>query len=53
MIDRGAIVLVTRGSDDEVYADHIASALECPSVYAPFDFDGWWRDVAQTVRALL
>ena len=22
-----------------------------PSVQAPFDFDGWWRDVAQAVRA--
>ena len=53
LIDRGAIVLVTRGSDDEIYADHIASALKCPSVYAPFDFDGWWRDVAQAIRALL
>jgi glycosyltransferase involved in cell wall biosynthesis len=53
LIDRGAIALVARGSDDEVYADRIASALKSPSVNAPFDFDGWWRDVAQAVRAQL
>jgi glycosyltransferase involved in cell wall biosynthesis len=50
LIDRGAIVLVPRGSDDDVYADRIASALQWPSVHAPFDFDGWWRDVAEAVR---
>ena len=53
LIDRGAIVLVARGSEDEVYADRIASALKWPSVQAPFDFDGWWLDVAQAVRAQL
>jgi glycosyltransferase involved in cell wall biosynthesis len=53
LIDRGAIVLVPRGSDDDVYADRIASALQWPSVHAPFDFDGWWRDVAEAVRAQL
>ena len=52
LIDRGAIVLVARGSDDEVYADRILSALKWPSVQAPFDFDGWWLDVAQAVKAL-
>ena len=31
LIDRGAIVLVARGSDDEVYADRIVSALKWPS----------------------
>jgi glycosyltransferase involved in cell wall biosynthesis len=51
LIDRGAVVLVTRGSDDGVYADRIVSALKGPSVQAPFDFDGWWLDVAQAVRA--
>jgi glycosyltransferase involved in cell wall biosynthesis len=50
LIDRGAIVLVPRGSDDDAYADRIASALQWPSVHAPFDFDGWWRDVAEAVR---
>jgi hypothetical protein len=50
LIDRGAIVLVAQGSDDEVYADRIASAVKWPSVHAPFDFDGWWQDVAQAVR---
>ncbi|HEV7877690.1 hypothetical protein [Bradyrhizobium sp.] len=53
LIERGAIVLVPRGSDDDIYADRIASALNWPSVHAPFDFDGWWRDVAETVRAQL
>jgi glycosyltransferase involved in cell wall biosynthesis len=53
LIDRGAIVLVPRGSDDDAYADRIAAALNWPSVHAPFDFDGWWRDVAEAVRAQL
>jgi glycosyltransferase involved in cell wall biosynthesis len=53
LIDRGAIVLVPRGSSDDAYADRIASALQWPSVHAPFDFDGWWRDVAEAVRARL
>jgi len=51
LIDRGAIVLVAHGSEDEVYADRIASALKWPSVQAPFDFDGWWLDIALAVRA--
>ena len=51
VIDRGAIVLVAQGSDDGVYADRIVSALKWPSVQAPFDFGGWWQDVAQAVRA--
>ena len=53
LIDRGAVVLVPRGSSDDVYADRIVSALQWPSVHAPFDFDGWWRDVAEAVRAHL
>jgi glycosyltransferase involved in cell wall biosynthesis len=53
LIDRGAVVLAPRGSDDDVYADRIASALQWPSVHAPFDFDEWWRDAAQAVRAQL
>lgn len=53
LIDRGAIVLVARGSDDEIYADRIVSALKWPSVQAPFDFDGWWQDTASAVRAQL
>jgi hypothetical protein len=46
-------VLVARGSDDEAYADRIAFALKRPSVPASFDFDGWWRDIAQAVKAQL
>jgi glycosyltransferase involved in cell wall biosynthesis len=53
LIDRGAVVLVPRGSGDDVYADSIASALKAPPVQAPFDFDGWWQDVTQAVRAHL
>ena len=30
LIDRGAIVLVSRGSSDDAYADRIASALQAP-----------------------
>ena len=53
LIDRGAIVLVPRESDDDAYADRIAAALQWPSVHAPFDFDGWWRDVAEAVKTQL
>ena len=53
LIDRGAIVLVPRGSGEDAYADRIVSALQWPSVHAPFDFDGWWRDVAEAVWAQL
>ena len=51
LIDHGAIVLVARGSDDQAYADRITFALKRPSVPASFDFDGWWQDVAQAVKA--
>jgi glycosyltransferase involved in cell wall biosynthesis len=50
LIDRGAVVLVARGSDDEAYADAIVSALKRPAVQLPFDYDGWWQDVARTVK---
>jgi glycosyltransferase involved in cell wall biosynthesis len=53
LIGRGAIVLVARGSGEDVYADRIASALKWPSVPVPFDFDGWWRDVAEALRTQL
>jgi glycosyltransferase involved in cell wall biosynthesis len=53
LIDRGAIVLVERGADETAYADRILSALKWPTVHAPFDFDGWWQDAAQAVRARL
>ena len=51
LIDRGSIALVARGSMDEAYADRIVSSLKWPPVQAPFDFDGWWRDVARSVQA--
>jgi glycosyltransferase involved in cell wall biosynthesis len=50
LIDRGAIVLVPRDAGETAYADRIGSALKWPSVQAPFDFDGWWRDVALAIR---
>jgi glycosyltransferase involved in cell wall biosynthesis len=53
LIDRGAILLVARGAGEDVYADRIAAALKSPSVQPPFDYDGWWRDVAEAVRAQL
>jgi len=53
LIDRGAIVLVERGSHDEAYADGIVAALKSPKAHAPFDFDGWWMDVAQAIRAVM
>jgi glycosyltransferase involved in cell wall biosynthesis len=53
LIDRGAIVLVARGVAADVYADNIISALKQPPLPMPFDFDGWWRDVAEAVRAQL
>jgi glycosyltransferase involved in cell wall biosynthesis len=53
LIDRGAIVLVARDAGEAAYADRIVSALKWPSVQAPFDFDGWWQDVALAVRAQL
>ena len=51
LIDRGAIILVPRGAADEVYADRIVAALKSQPMQATFDFDGWWQDVAQAVRA--
>jgi glycosyltransferase involved in cell wall biosynthesis len=53
LIDRGAIVVVARGSGEDVYADRITSALKWPSVHVPFEFDSWWQDVARAVRAQL
>jgi glycosyltransferase involved in cell wall biosynthesis len=52
LIDRGAITLVARGAGDEAYADSIVSALERSPAQAPFDFDAWWRDVAQAIPLL-
>lgn len=53
LIDRKAIVLVARGSGDEVYADRIVGALKHPMARAWFDFDGWWSDAAQAVGAVI
>jgi glycosyltransferase involved in cell wall biosynthesis len=53
LIDRGAIVLAARGSNDEVYADRVVSSLRRSAVPTPFDFDGWWQDVARNIGAQL
>ena len=53
LIARGAIVLVARGSDNEAYADQIAAVVERSPMPLPFDFDGWWKDVAEAVRAVI
>ena len=53
LISRGAIVLVERGADNEAFADKIAAAVKRPPIALPFDFDGWWKDVADAVRAQL
>ena len=51
LIDRGAIALVPRDASESVYADKIVSTLKDKPPAAPFDFDGWWRDAVQTIRA--
>jgi glycosyltransferase involved in cell wall biosynthesis len=53
LIDRGAIVLVPRGSTADTYADAILSAARHSPPQAPFDFAGWWRDVAAAVAAVI
>jgi hypothetical protein len=53
LIDRGAINLVPRGSPHAAYADRIVQAVGSPLAAAPFDFEGWWRDVARSVNAQL
>ena len=53
LIDRKAIVLVPRGSAADAYAERIASAVKLPTLQQPFEFDGWWQDVALAVRAQL
>ena len=53
LIDRGALVLVRRHSDEALYADAIISAFERPPVQTAFDFSGWWADLAAAIRAQL
>jgi glycosyltransferase involved in cell wall biosynthesis len=53
LIDRSVISLIPSGSPPEACADHIVQALESPPVQRPFDFDGWWRDAAESIDAQL
>jgi glycosyltransferase involved in cell wall biosynthesis len=51
LIERGAILLVPRGAKGTAYADSIVAALKRPTVHVTFDFDRWWMDVANAIRA--
>ena len=53
LIESGAINLVPRGSSPEIYADHIMRSLEAKRAAEPFDYDGWWRDAADSITAQL
>jgi glycosyltransferase involved in cell wall biosynthesis len=53
LIERGAIMLVPRGSGDDVYADAIVASLDRPTAYPAFNFPGWWRDAANAIKAQL
>ncbi|MEN3348251.1 MAG: hypothetical protein V7632_1886 [Bradyrhizobium sp.] len=53
LIDRGAVLLVPRDTDSTPYADRIVAALKQPTVQVPFDFAGWWSDLAKAIRAQL
>lgn len=53
LIERRAITLVPRGSPDRAFADRIIAAIKSPPPAAPFDFAGWWQDVARAVNAQL
>jgi glycosyltransferase involved in cell wall biosynthesis len=53
LIEDGAIVLIPRGSGDDVYADAIVASLSRSTAYPPFNFADWWRDAADAVKAQL
>ena len=53
LIDCGAVMLVAERAENSAYADAIISALERPPpVRTAFDFNGWWVDLADSVRQL-
>jgi len=51
LIEHGSIVLVPRDAGIESYAERIIDASKRLAVSEPFDFDGWWSDVADAVIA--
>lgn len=53
LIEQGAIVLVPRGSGNDVYADAIVASLDRSTAYAAFNFADWWRDAANAIKAQL
>jgi len=53
LIERGAIVPVPRGADDNAFADAIVAATKHPTPPAAFGFDDWWRDAAKSIAEQL
>jgi glycosyltransferase involved in cell wall biosynthesis len=53
LIEHGAIRLVPRGSSPDIYAEHIMLSLESKRASETFDYDGWWRDAAESINARL
>ena len=53
LIESGAILCVPRGVSNEQYADSIVAARSRPPSNRPFDFNGWWLDLAQAVHRQL
>jgi glycosyltransferase involved in cell wall biosynthesis len=53
LIAQNAILLVPRGSGDDVYADTILATLRQPAACPPFEFANWWRDAANAIEAQL
>ena len=53
LIEHGAIALVPRGSDESAYADAIVASFKQSAAIPPFNFEDWWRDTANAVRAQL
>jgi glycosyltransferase involved in cell wall biosynthesis len=51
LIARGVVVLVPRGASAEAYADAIEAARDRTGARLLFNFDGWWRDATDAVRA--
>ena len=51
LIDRGAIVPIPRGESADIYADEIVCAARRRPAQMPFEFDAWWRDAAEAIRA--
>ncbi|MGC4074065.1 MAG: hypothetical protein QM760_16455 [Nibricoccus sp.] len=51
LIEQGTIVVVPREAGIDAYAGRIIDASKRQAISEPFDFDGWWRDVAEAIVA--